>query len=159
MDFGILPIQNSTAGSVTQTYEIMAQYDFLRNQWYVEIKHVIAVKKGVKMSDVTEVYSHPHALTNVPAHLKRTWTNPCFIYKHRWRRSLSQKVNSQLLLSARRNAQNFIWPEVISSMYLMLIRMLLVSYAFLKNFSSAKRSSTIAVSLRFPNTCCLLIGF
>lgn len=62
-DFGIIPIQSSTAGNVTETYELMAQRDFyIAETTCVKIEHCLAVKKGTSFMDITKVYSHPQAL-------------------------------------------------------------------------------------------------
>lgn len=62
-EFGILPIINSTAGSVVQTYELMRQYDFkICAQTKLQISHCLAAKKGVRLDEVRDVYSHEQAL-------------------------------------------------------------------------------------------------
>ncbi len=61
--FGIIPIQNSTAGSVVQAYDLMSKYNFYINKTtVVEITNCLAVKPGTRLSDVHEVFSHPQAL-------------------------------------------------------------------------------------------------
>lgn len=63
IDFGILPIQNSTAGSVAQTYDLMRKYNFyISTTTSIRISHCLAIKKGTKFSDVKEVYSHEQGL-------------------------------------------------------------------------------------------------
>ena len=62
-EFGILPIVNSTAGSVAQTYELMKQYDFkICAGTKLRISHCLAVKAGTKMEDIKAVYSHEQGL-------------------------------------------------------------------------------------------------
>ncbi len=61
--FGIIPVQNSTAGSVVQAYDLMGQYNFYINKTtVVEVTNCLAVKPGTKMSEIKNVYSHPQAL-------------------------------------------------------------------------------------------------
>lgn len=75
-DYGILPIENSTAGEVTQTYELMGQHDFyISRTVHVNVNHVLAAKKGVKESDVKMVFSHEQALRQCGDYLRQ---NPCF---------------------------------------------------------------------------------
>ena len=63
LDFGVLPIQNSTAGSVSLTYELMKKYDFYITAGVsVKISHCLAIKKGTDFSKVKEIYSHEQAL-------------------------------------------------------------------------------------------------
>lgn len=72
IQYGVLPIYNSTAGSVTQTYDLMGKYNFFitaMNQ--VEVANCLAVRKGTKMEDITKVYSHPQALSQCSDFIKR----------------------------------------------------------------------------------------
>ncbi|MGN1224208.1 MAG: bifunctional chorismate mutase/prephenate dehydratase [Ruminococcus sp.] len=71
IEFGVLPVYNSTSGSVTQTYDLMGKYSCCitaMNQ--VKIKHCLAVKKGTTMEQITAVYSHPQALMQCSDFLK-----------------------------------------------------------------------------------------
>ena len=70
-EYGVLPIENSTAGSVTQVYDLMAKHDFrIVRALKLRIRHVLLAPKGVKLTDVKEVASHPHALAQGPEVLK-----------------------------------------------------------------------------------------
>lgn len=63
-NFGILPIANSTAGSVGQTYELMKKHDFkICAATKVKISHCLAVKTGTKFEDIKAVYSHEQGLS------------------------------------------------------------------------------------------------
>lgn len=64
VQFGIIPVENSTAGSVVQAYDLMDKYNFYINQTtVVEITNCLAVKPGTKPEQVKEVFSHPQALS------------------------------------------------------------------------------------------------
>ena len=70
-DYGVLPVENSTAGSVTQVYDLMAKHDFrIVRALKLRIRHVLLAPKGVKLADVREVASHPHALAQCAEFLK-----------------------------------------------------------------------------------------
>ena len=72
VDFGILPLQNTTIGSVSETYDLMAKYDFYINTLIrVEITHCLAVKKGTTISEIEGVYSKEEALSQCTNFLKR----------------------------------------------------------------------------------------
>lgn len=71
VDFGILPLENTTIGSVSETYDLMAKHDFYINSLVrVEITHCLAAKKGTKLSDIKEVYSKLEALSQCSEFLK-----------------------------------------------------------------------------------------
>lgn len=62
-EFGILPLANSTAGTVAQTYELMKKHDFkICAATKVKISHCLAVRKGVKFDEIRSVYSHEQGL-------------------------------------------------------------------------------------------------
>lgn len=68
---GVLPIQNSNVGSVSQTYELMAVHNFFINSLIrVEITHCLAAKKGTALSDIKLVYSKNEALAQCSRFLK-----------------------------------------------------------------------------------------
>lgn len=70
--YGVLPIYNSTAGSVTQTYDLMGKYNFFitaMNQ--VEVANCLAVRKGTKLQEIACVYSHPQALSQCSDFIKK----------------------------------------------------------------------------------------
>ena len=62
-EFGVLPIENSTAGSVNAVYDLLAQFDFhIVRSLRLKIDHNLLVKPGTKLQDVREVYSHGQAI-------------------------------------------------------------------------------------------------
>ena len=64
LDYGVLPVHNSTAGSVSSTYDLMAKYSVYKvKEVCVEINHCIASKNAVSIDEVTTVYSHPQAIS------------------------------------------------------------------------------------------------
>lgn len=63
VDFGVVPIANSTAGSVTATYELLKKYDLkICASTKLRICHCLAARKGVQLGDIKIVYSHEQAL-------------------------------------------------------------------------------------------------
>ena len=61
--YGILPIENSTAGSVKKVYDMMIHHNFsIVRTFRLKIDHNLLVNKGVKLSDIKEIYSHEQAL-------------------------------------------------------------------------------------------------
>ena len=62
-DFGVLPIENSTAGSVTAVYDLMKKHNFhIFRANRVKVDHALLVKPGVKRGEITQVYSHEQGL-------------------------------------------------------------------------------------------------
>ena len=62
-DYAMLPIENSSTGSIRQVYDLLAQYDFsLVGEWQGKVEHCLAALPGVKLEDIKTVYSHEQGL-------------------------------------------------------------------------------------------------
>ena len=62
--FGVIPVENSTAGSVHESYDLIMKYRFFVVGAYdLKIEHCLCAKNGTKYEDITDVYSHPQALS------------------------------------------------------------------------------------------------
>ena len=62
-EFGVVPIENSSAGSVTEVYDLMLKYRlYISMAIDIPVNHVLAAKKGVSLTDIRKVYSHQQAL-------------------------------------------------------------------------------------------------
>ena len=62
-EFGLLPIENSTHGTVTEVYDLMSQFSFsVVKSIKLRVDHCLLVKKGTVFSDIRRVISHGQAL-------------------------------------------------------------------------------------------------
>jgi chorismate mutase/prephenate dehydratase len=69
--YGVLPLENSTAGTVNQVYDLMQQYDFhIARTVRVKVVHNLLAKPGVKLDRITDIYSHPQAIEQCAAFLE-----------------------------------------------------------------------------------------
>lgn len=70
-DYGILPIENSTAGSVNQVYDLMISRNFhIVRSIRIKVDHSLLVKPGTKKSEIREVFSHEQAIRQCEGYLK-----------------------------------------------------------------------------------------
>lgn len=61
--YGILPIENSTAGSVKKVYDLMIHHNFsIVRTFRLKVDHNLLVNPGTKLADIKEVYSHEQAI-------------------------------------------------------------------------------------------------
>lgn len=61
--YGVLPIENSTAGSVKKVYDLMQKHNFsIVRTFRLKIDHNLLAKPGTTLSDIREIYSHEQAL-------------------------------------------------------------------------------------------------
>ncbi len=72
VDCGILPIDNSNAGSVTAVYTLMKRYDFYVNHAVkVKVDHCLAAKPGASLGQIKNIYSHEQALRQCSGFFER----------------------------------------------------------------------------------------
>ncbi|MGI6229469.1 MAG: bifunctional chorismate mutase/prephenate dehydratase [Tractidigestivibacter sp.] len=70
--YGVLPIENSTAGSVNKVYDLMMEHNFhVVRTTRVKIDHNLLGKPGAKAEDIREVYSHEQAINQCAEFLER----------------------------------------------------------------------------------------
>ena len=61
--FGVLPIENSSNGSVRAVYDLLQDHNLsIVRAARLHIRHELLALPGVKLSDVTEIYSHEQAI-------------------------------------------------------------------------------------------------
>lgn len=62
--FGVLPIENSSAGSVTQVYDLLCNHNFyIVRAVEVSVDNCLLGVKGASLEDIRCAYSHPQALS------------------------------------------------------------------------------------------------
>jgi len=70
VDFGVVPIENSTEGSVNETYDLLLDTDFVvSGEIYLQVRHCLIVNKGGGWN-IRSVYSHPQALAQCRRYLQ-----------------------------------------------------------------------------------------
>ena len=69
--YGILPLENSTAGSVNKVYDLMIRHNFsIVRTFRLKIDHNLLVNKGTNLADIKEIYSHEQAIGQCSDFLK-----------------------------------------------------------------------------------------
>lgn len=62
-DYAILPIENSTAGIVSEIYDLLTEYEnYIVGEQIIKIEHCLITVPGAQLSDIKTVYSHPQSL-------------------------------------------------------------------------------------------------
>ncbi len=63
VEYGVLPIENSTAGIVHEIYDLLVSYDaYIIAEIVIPIQHCLMAKSGAKIEDIRRVYSHPQSI-------------------------------------------------------------------------------------------------
>ena len=61
--YGILPIENSTAGSVNKVYDLMIRHNFsIVRTFRLKVDHNLLANKGATLEGIREIYSHEQAI-------------------------------------------------------------------------------------------------
>ena len=61
--FGVVPVENSLEGSITQNYDLFLKYDLkVCGEVIVKVEHCLIANPSTVMADIKVVYSHPQAL-------------------------------------------------------------------------------------------------
>ncbi|MEO5362533.1 MAG: prephenate dehydratase [Magnetococcus sp. DMHC-8] len=75
VDLGMLPVENSVAGAVSDSYDLLARHHlFIVGEHYQRVRHCLLAVHGSRLAQIRAVYSHPQALAQCHA----------FIKKHGW---------------------------------------------------------------------------
>ncbi len=62
-DYAVLPIENSTAGVISETYDLLTEYEnYIVGEQIIEIRHCLMGVPGATLDDIKSVYSHPQSL-------------------------------------------------------------------------------------------------
>lgn len=79
--YGILPLENRTAGSVNRVYDLMMEHKFfIVRSCRVRVEHSLLAKKGTKLDDIREIFSHEQAIAQCQSFLrtlKDVTVTPC----------------------------------------------------------------------------------
>lgn len=62
-DYAVLPIENSSAGIVSENYDLMVEYDHcIVGEQIIKIDHALLGLPEAEISDITDIYSHPQSI-------------------------------------------------------------------------------------------------
>lgn len=71
-DFAVLPIENSTAGFVSEIYDLLMKYDdYIVGEQVIRIEHKLLGVPGATLDDIRSVYSHEQGLMQCEEYLNR----------------------------------------------------------------------------------------
>ena len=70
-EFGVLPIENSNAGSVNAVYDLMRKHNFyIAKSIKLRIQHYLLAKAGTEIKDIKEIFTHEQAIAQCSEFIK-----------------------------------------------------------------------------------------
>lgn len=81
-DYGVIPIENSSTGSINQVYDLLSKYGaYVVGEQTVRISHCLMAPKGARLENICTVYSHEQGLLQCEAYLKKhpNWTSAALL--------------------------------------------------------------------------------
>lgn len=110
-DFAVLPIENSSAGIVSEIYDLLVEFEnYIVGEQIIKIEHCLMAAPGTKLEDIQTVYSHPQSLMQ-SAHflLEAGWQQISMkIMPLRPRRSLRRRTRHRRRLPGRRRQKSMV---------------------------------------------------
>ncbi len=112
VDCGVIPIENSLFGSVHVNYDLLRRHPLvITGEWHLRIQHHLLVNKGVRLDEVTHVYSHPQALGQcqdfIREHLGRADVVPAYDTAGAAKMVAEQGVRGQAAIASKRAGEKY----------------------------------------------------
>lgn len=105
---GLIPIENSVAGSIHRNYDLLLQNELaIVGEYYLRVQHCLIAIPGVRLEEVRSVISHPQALAQCDRYLHALGVtfSPVYDTAGSVRIVQEQGERSQAAIASRRAAE------------------------------------------------------
>lgn len=154
VDYGIIPVENSTAGEVAVNMELLEQHGvYICRTTRVECAHVLAAKHGVSESDIKILFGHEQAIRQCEGYISNRKDLTVIPYHNNASaaRMVSENPSGELgcicsAECAEMHGLDIVRPHIATDPN-NSTRFICIS----KNIEVYDRADTVAVSLSIPN--------
>lgn len=153
-DFGILPLENSTIGNISETYDLMSRHSFnICSLVRVEITHCLAAVKGASMETIKRVYSKEEALSQCSEFIRknglmrREYANTALSAEY-----VSEKNDPSIACICSKSCAELYGLEIVSDRIADAYPNYTRFICFSKDYISPEDADTITVCVAIPNT-------
>ncbi|MBQ5311029.1 MAG: chorismate mutase [Oscillospiraceae bacterium] len=152
-DFGILPLENSTVGTIEETYALLAQKElYINSVIRVEITHCLAAKPGTDEAAISKVFSKKEALAQCSEYIKAHSLIPMEYSNTALAAEMVKSSPEDIAcICSKECAENLglkVIDDKVANAYPNFTRFI----CFSKEFASPDGADTIAVSFTAPHT-------
>ena len=108
VDFGIVPVENSQAGSINETYDLLLSYPLaIFGEINMRINHCLVALPGTRLTEIKVIYSHPQALAQCQEFLNKLKVEviPGYNTAGSAKRIKDEGIRSHAAIASRRAAQ------------------------------------------------------
>ncbi len=153
IEFGIIPIHNSTAGSVTQNYDLIREHNvFIARTVKIEITNCLAVKEGTTLEDIKKVYSHPQALKQCSSYLSASDFEPVESKNTATAAKYVSECEKPCAAICSENCAEHYGLKILKKNISNVIPNFTRFICITKKFCLSNDARTVAVTLELPNT-------
>jgi len=154
IEYGVLPIENSTTGSISDIYDLLMEYEVhILGEAIEPIDHALLGLPAANLVDITEVYSHPQPLLQCSNFLTKYPDWNTFAYGSTSKSALKVKNDGKLnqaAIASRANAEFYrlkVLAENIANDTLNATRFIVIG----KGGNYLENADKISISFEIPH--------
>lgn len=152
VEFGLIPIYNSTAGSVTQNYDLIREHNvYIAATVNVEITNCLAAKESTLPTDIKKVYSHPQALKQCSEFLSGGGYEPVEAQNTATAAKYVSECDEPCAVVCSENCAELYGLKILKSNISNVLPNYTRFICITKDFALSGDAKTISVSLEIPN--------
>lgn len=152
-DFGILPLENSTVGTIEETYSLLARHElYINSVIRVEITHCLAAKPETAEENISKVYSKKEALAQCSEYIRTHSLTPVEYSNTALAAEMVKESSEDIACICSAECAEKLGLKIINDKVADAYPNFTRFICFSKSFASPEGADTIAVSFTAPHT-------